>query len=327
MKNRRHFLKHTTLWSAALLLRPFKGFSKTGITVPRTGEFPMIISTWNHGLPANKAAWETLENGGTVLDAVEAGVRIPEGDPENTSVGLGGFPDRDGKVTLDACISAPDGKCGSVSFLQHIVHPVSVARKVMEDTPHVMLSGEGALEFALEKGFKKTNLLTPKAENAWKEWLKKSDYQPVINIENHDTIGMLAIDKNGDIAGACTTSGLAFKMHGRVGDSPVIGAGLFVDNSVGGAVATGLGEAVMRIAGSAIVVELMRHGHSPEDACREAVNRIIANEKEPEKLQVGFLALNKKGEYGAFAIHPGFNFALKTGTENRMIDAAYGFGK
>lgn len=286
---------------------------------------PIVISTWDFGVAANAEAWKVLKEGGRSLDAVEQGVWVPEADPANQTVGLGGFPDRDGKVTLDACIMDEKGNCGSVAALEHIVHPISVARRVMEKTPHVMLVGEGALQFALEQGFKKEDLLTPQSEKAWKEWLKTSQYKPVINIENksfaprklpgnqynHDTIGMLALDSKGNLSGACTTSGMAFKLRGRVGDSPIIGAGLYVDNEVGAATSTGVGEEVIRNVGSFLVVELMRQGYRPEEACKEAVMRIIRKKPETAKeIQVGFLALNKKGEYGAYAIQKGFSFAV-----------------
>lgn len=273
---------------------------------------PLVISTWNHGIPANEAAWSILSSGGRALDAVEAGVRVPEGDPRVTSVGYGGLPDREGHVTLDACLMDETGNCGSVAFLEHIMHPISVARLVMEKTPHVMLVGEGALEFALKHGFKKENLLTPEAEAAWRNWLKDApaDVKAEINVENHDTIGMLALDAEGNLSGACTTSGAAWKLHGRVGDSPIIGAGLFVDNEVGGATSTGWGEAVIRTAGSHTVVELMRQGRSPDEACREAVERVIRKNPDYRDIQVGFLALNRDGEYGSYCIQPGFEFAV-----------------
>jgi L-asparaginase/N4-(beta-N-acetylglucosaminyl)-L-asparaginase len=282
---------------------------------------PIVISTWNHGLPANEAAWKVLADKGRALDAVEKGVMVTEADPKVNSVGYGGFPDRDGKVTLDACIMDEQGNCGSVAFLQHIKHPISVARLVMEKTPHVMLAGEGALQFALANGFKKENLLTKGAEKAWKEWMKNAQYKPVINAENHDTISMLAIDSAGNMSGACTTSGMAWKMHGRVGDSPIIGASLYVDNEVGGACATGVGEAVIKIVGSHLVVELMRQGNSPEQACQMAVDRILKRYKDITDLQVGFLAMSKNGEYGAYAIHTGFNYAVHDGIKNQLIDA------
>lgn len=281
---------------------------------------PIVISTWSHGVPANAAAWEVLKKGGRALDAVEAGVRVPEADPAVTTVGYGGFPDRDGRVTLDACIMDEFSNCGSVAFLEHIMHPISVARLVMEKTPHVMIVGDGALKFALDNGFKKENLLTADAEKHWKEWLKDADYKPVINWENHDTIGMVALDGNGNLSGACTTSGMAFKMHGRVGDSPIIGAGLYVDNEVGAATSTGVGEEVIRICGSHLVVELMRQGLTPEDACREAVERIVKKQPQRSKeLQVGFLALNKHGEYGAYCLQKGFNYAVKSDLHDNIL--------
>jgi N4-(beta-N-acetylglucosaminyl)-L-asparaginase len=203
-----------------------------------------------------------------------------------------------------------DSNCGAVLYLKNIVHPISVARKVMEETPHVMLAGKGAELFAYQKGFKKENLLTEKSKAEWLEWKKTSKYQPIINIENHDTIGMLAIDSKGDIAGACTTSGMAYKIGGRVGDSPIIGAGLFVDNEVGGATATGVGEEVVRTVGSFLIVELMRQGKTPQEACEEGVKRIISKNNEKLDFQIGFIAINKKGETGGYCIQPGFTYRV-----------------
>ena len=280
---------------------------------------PLVLSTWRQP-KANAAAQTVLDRGGRALDAVEAGVRVPEADPEDMSVGYGGRPDRDGHVTLDACIMDEKGNAGSVTVLEHIMHPISVARAVMEKTPHVMLSGEGALNFALSQGFKKENLLTSKAEKEWREWLKTAKYKPIANIERHDTIGMLAIDSQGNISGACTTSGLAYKMRGRVGDSPIIGAGLFVDNEIGGGCATGLGELVMRTCGSFLLVELMRQGHTPQEACEEAALRIVKKQSYKD-IQVGFLAVNKKGEYGAYSIQPGFNYTLSQQKRTQITDA------
>ena len=276
----------------------------------RDGGGPLVISTWNFGLEANEAAWKILEAGGSALDAVEAGVRVPEADPNISSVGYGGLPDRDGIVTLDASIMDHLGNAGSVACIEKIMHPVSVARAVMEKTPHVMLVGEGALKFALDNGFKAEDLLTEKSKAAWEDWIKTKQYKPVNWENNHDTIGMLAINRDGNISGACSTSGLAFKMHGRVGDSPIIGAGLFVDNEIGAATSTGNGEYVMKTAGSHTVVELMRQGMSPIAACKEAVMRVV--HAYPEKLheiQVAYLALNKKGEYAGYALRKGFSYA------------------
>lgn len=301
---------------------PFFSIGNVPIEMREEGEakIPVVISTWNHGLAANNEAWKFLSKGKSALDAVEAGVRIPEADPEVTSVGFGGYPDATGKVTLDACIMDSKGNCGAVSYLEEIMHPISVARKVMEDTPHVMLSGKGAQEFALEKGFKKENLLSPKAKQAWEQWKQAQDNKiNVPAIQDHDTIGMLAVDEDGEIAGACTTSGLAWKLNGRVGDSPIIGAGLFVDGKVGGATATGKGEAVIKIAGTAIIVELMRMGKSPQEACEMAVQRIMESQPDHRNFQVGFLALNLKGEYGACSLQDNFDFALSTGSESKLI--------
>ena len=326
MINRRKFLTATSIAGASVLTwnRSLAGINEN-IAINPILDAPIVVSTWDFGIAANAAAWLVLKNKGRALDAVEKGVHVPEADPENQTVGFGGLPDRDGRVTLDACIMDEFGNCGSVAALEHIVHPISVARLVMEKTPHVMLVGDGALQFALEQGFKKEKLLTERSEKAWKEWLKKAEYKPQINIENrsfrpdklpgnqynHDTIGMLALDAAGNLSGACTTSGMAYKMHGRVGDSPIIGAGLYVDNEVGGAVSTGVGEEVIRNVGSFLVVEMMRQGYPPEEACREAVLRII--KKKPHisrEMQIGFLALKKDGKYGAYAIQQGFSFAV-----------------
>ncbi|WP_461092845.1 isoaspartyl peptidase/L-asparaginase family protein [Spirosoma gilvum] len=330
MVNRRRFL---TLSSLAGLLPTFSfrphqsSYSKRAIehspneNMPTSNlkSSPLVLSTWKQP-KANAAAQAVLDKGGRALDAVEAGVRVPEADPEDMSVGYGGRPDRDGHVTLDACIMDEKGNAGSVTFLEHIMHPISVARAVLEKTPHVMLSGEGALNFALSQGFKKENLLTPKAEKEWREWLKTAKYKPIANIERHDTIGMLAIDNQGNISGACTTSGLAYKMRGRVGDSPIIGAGLFVDNEIGGACATGLGELVMRTCGSFLVVELMRQGRTPQQACEEAAMRIV-KKQDYKDIQVGFIAVNKRGEYGAYSIQPGFNYTLSQQQKTQVTDA------
>ena len=335
MKTRRDFLKTSAIGAAGVMVAGCSSAvtSKPELTENETNSeadtassdvtHPIIISTWNHGMDANSAALDSLSSGGTALDAVEAGVRVPESDPKNTSVGLGGFPDRDGNVTLDACIMDHKSNCGAVSFLKEIENPISVARKVMEETPHVMLSGQGALEFALEKGFEKTNLLTDNAREAWEKWKLESQYQPQINSENHDTIGMLALDADGVIAGACTTSGMAYKLHGRVGDSPIIGAGLFLDSDVGGACATGVGEAVIRTAGSAMVVELMRQGATPEEACKDVVQRIMNKHDDLTNMQVGFLALDKDGNAGGYSVYAGFNYAYTTNSAHEMRDAKY----
>lgn len=281
---------------------------------------PIILSTWEHGLPANAKAWEVMEGGGSVLDAVEQGVAVVESDFTNRSVGLGGRPDRDGKVTLDACIQDHNGRAGAVAFMQHFEHPISIARAVMERTPHVMLAGIGAERWATENGFTPKEMEIPEVRTEWLDWLRKSEYKPIANIENHDTIGMIAMDRNGQLAGSCTTSGMAYKIHGRVGDSPIIGAGLFVDGESGAACSTGVGELVIRTAGSHTVVELMRAGMDPTEACKEAVRRILRQVPENKGMQVGFLALRKDGAYGGWSVYNGFNYALKTTTLDKLIE-------
>lgn len=333
MLNRRKFLEGTAaLGLIGVLPSKIASANTNSLNPLSTKSLPIVISTWPHGMDANSESIRVLNSGGSVVDAVEKGVMIPEADPENQSVGLGGFPDRDGHVTLDASIMGPDGNAGAVCFLEDIIHPISVARIVMDKTPHVMLSGVGALQFAMENGFKRENLLTPEMKKVWEKWAKDKNYDPKINWEKepnkyHDTIGLLAIDENGDIAGACTTSGMAGKIRGRVGDSPIIGAGLFVDNEIGAATATGMGELVMKTLGSFLVVEFMRNGMNPQQACEKAVLRIVKKVKGFEKFQIGFIALNKQGETGAYSLQPGFNYALNYENENDLIDAPSFFEK
>ena len=330
MSSRRNFINKVALGSLGMttLSAWSKDLKNKPVSISRTTVLkPLIISTWNHGLAANEEALRQLEKGKSAIDAIVSGVGVCEADPDNRSVGYGGLPDREGHVTLDACIMDAKSNCGSVSFLQEIKHPIAVAKKVLQETSHVMLSGKGAQDFALSQGFLKENLLTPESKKDWEEWLKKSKYKPVINMENHDTISMLVLDENGDLSGGCTTSGAAWKMHGRVGDSPIIGAGLFLDNEVGAAAATGLGEAVIRTAGSAMGVELMRQGKSPFEACKEIVERIYnkhKNHKDMDYVQVGFIAVNKNGEHGGYSLRSGFNFAVYDSENgNRMEDSQF----
>ncbi len=386
MSNRRNFLQSSFFGSLGLLLSKKAGAAGAGKSIVAgeatvNGEgfvvtgHPVVISTWDAGLAANKGAWEVLGRNGNALDAVEAGVKVTESSL-NCCVGLGANPDRDGYVTLDASIMDHQWNCGSVAALQRIKHPISVARRVMEKTPHVMLVGVGAQQFAVAEGFPlEEDKLSDDAKKTYEQWLKKSEYKPVINIENskgsgavlhtdgdnmgmagsaagasggegasagtsagdyyaaaparlpngewnHDTIGMVAMDADGNLSGSCTTSGMAFKMRGRVGDSPIIGAGLFVDNEVGAVTATGQGEDVIRICGSHTVVEYMRQGLSPEEACKAAVERIARIKKEKAKdIQVGFIAVNKKGETGGYALNKGFSYAVKSGSEERLVTA------
>jgi N4-(beta-N-acetylglucosaminyl)-L-asparaginase len=319
-QSRRRFLQRSAVLGTGILATNCHSTSPEEYPRKRSTQ-PKVVSTWNHGLPANEVAWPILSEGGSALDAAEAGVRVVEANPDYTSVGYGGRPDRDGKVTLDACIMDHEGNAGSVSFLQDIMHPISVARKVMEKTPHVMLVGEGAKKFALGQGFEAVDLLTEESRAAWEKWLESSQYEPIVNVENHDTIGMICQDQKGNLSGSCTTSGMAYKMHGRVGDSPIIGAGLFVDNDYGACVATGMGELMLKTLGSFLVVELMRQGKSAQDACEAAIQRIV-DKLDYENFQVGYLAMDIEGNTGAYSIHPGFNYAEMKQGKNQLLNAA-----
>jgi isoaspartyl peptidase/L-asparaginase-like protein (Ntn-hydrolase superfamily) len=323
---RRTFFKWGLTGAILGLVKPSEAKELVAATYSKKEKGPIVISTWKHGLEANKAAWEILSTGGKAIDAVEAAARVTESDVTNRSVGIGGMPDRDGHVTLDACIMDEQSRCGSVAFLEGIDHPVSVARRIMDKTQHVMLVGEGAYQFAIEQGFSKIKTPIPAVKAEWKKWKNENKdlfNKPKINHENHDTIGIIAMDENGDLSGSCTTSGWAYKLHGRVGDSPIIGAGLFIDNEVGAACATGLGEVIIRIAGSHTVVELMRQGFSPQEACKLAVERIISKNKDMTGLQCGFIAISKSGEVGAYSVYEGFNYAKKNSTDEKLVDASF----
>ena len=287
---------------------------------------PMVrsISTWKT-TEANLKAGLLLDKGIDGLTAAVEGVAVEEENPKNTTVGYGGAPDRTGIVTLDACVMNHLGDCGSVVAVENIVNVARLAKDVMEKTPHVMLAGKGAEDFAISEGYKQTDLLTEKSKEDWKKWLESEEYRPLINIENHDTIGMLCLDKNNNISGACTTSGLAYKMKGRVGDSPIIGSGLFIDNKIGGAVATGLGEEVVKTVGSFLVVELMRQGKSPQEACESAVKRIVSSNSQENKFQVAYIAMNKNGEVGSYSIEPGFTYMdyFKGENKEKITESAF----
>lgn len=345
MKSRRNFLLKSLLTFPAF--SSFTSFGKNQKTIKK----PIVVSTWDSGLAVNAEAWKILKNqNGRAIDAVEKAANSIE-NTINCCVGLGGNPDRDGKVTLDACIMDEKANCGAVAFLQHIKNPISVARKVMELTPHVFLVGDGALKFALANGFKKEpEKLSSDAEKSYENWLKTSEYKPTINIEqtqgkknghgpfapnlledgsfNHDTMGTIALDFSGNLSGACTTSGMGFKMHGRLGDSPIIGAGLFVDNEIGASTSSGQGEEVIRIAGTHLVVEMMRMGKSPEDACKIAIERLIKiNPEKAKDFQVGFIAINKAGEYGAYSINPGFSYSVTAEDDGGKVFKASSYFK
>lgn len=328
---RRDFLKDTPLAGVGLTVAAALTACETGSenqtdtavgSTEKRAEGPIVIATWN--VPESvEIAGKMLADGKKALESAIEGVAYEEANEENTTVGKGGAPDRDGTVTLDACVMNSDGNCGAVLAVENITHVAALARKVMEETPHVMLSGKGAELFAYDQGFPKENLLTEHSRKAWENWKTKSEYKPVINVENHDTIGMLCMDSDGDIAGVCTTSGAAYKMKGRIGDSPIIGSGLFIDNEVGGAVATGLGEEVVKTVGSFLVVELMRNGKSPQEACEEAIRRIVAKGDRYKEFQVGYVAINKAGEVGAYAIHEGFSYTKYQNGENTNTPSGF----
>jgi N4-(beta-N-acetylglucosaminyl)-L-asparaginase len=328
MSDRRKFLKQSiALASIIPLANIIKAAAKSPAPIIAKNR-GLVISTWDAGMRANIPAWKIINKNGLAIDAVEAGVKITELE-KGCCVGLNGRPDRDGFVTLDACIMDHQNRCGSVAMLQKIKHPISVARAVMEKSPHVMLVGDGAYKFAIKNGFKNEwKGIEKESLKEYKKWLKTSKYKPIVNIEsgkyNHDTIGMLAQDRNGNLSGSCTTSGMAYKLHGRVGDSPIIGAGLFVDNEYGAATSSGVGEEVIRIAGTHLIVELMRNGDSPQVACEKAIQRII--EKSPndtKTFQVAFIAINKFGDYGAFALQKGFQYAVKNDRIESLVDCEY----
>jgi N4-(beta-N-acetylglucosaminyl)-L-asparaginase len=330
MTTRRKFLQLTGL---AAVSSAFTNAQVDSITKP------IVIATWDSGIDVAKTSFNILKNKGTALDAVESGAIFIE-NKIDCCVGLGGNPDRDGIVTLDASIMDYKSNAGSVAGLEQIRNPVSVARKIMETTPHVLLVGKGAQQFALQNGYKlEEKKLSEDAAKEYKDWLQKSEYKPEINIENkkqnggpfapnyfddgtpnHDTMGLVALDTMGNFAGACTTSGMAFKMHGRVGDSPIIGAGLYVDNEVGAVTSSGVGEEVIKICGSFLVTELMRQGYSPKMACKKAIERIVKRDaKIAKEIQVGFIAINKKGEHGSFALQKGFVYAVHSNNEVKLL--------
>lgn len=303
---------------------------------------PIVISTWKHGLAANEVAYRILAEGGNSLDAAEEGVKVSENDPTVLSVGFGGLPDCEGRVTLDAAIMDWNARIGSVISVENIKNPVSLARMVLENTEHTILAGDGALAFALKNGFKPESLLTEESIKRFWEWkasgatkpqeihtddfLKKEKLSRINDDGNHDTIGLVAMDADGHISASCTTSGMAWKLHGRVGDSPIIGSGLYVDGDVGGASSTGRGEETIRACGSFLIVELMRNGHSPTEACKLACERVIrlnhlSDLNRDHIYQVGFIALNVKGEYGAYSVRKGFQYAVADEGGNRLYNS------
>jgi len=297
----------------------------TGDDRHQTDDRPLFISTWPFGKAANDRSLVVAQQGGSTLDAVEQGIRVIESDRSNASVGVGGAPNAAGVVQLDACLmSGPGQRAGSVAALEGFPHPISVARRVMEQTPHVLLAGEGARQFARRQGFRPTELLTDEQRAQWRRWKAQQEHAAVDRAgtaANHDTIALLALGRDGHLAGGCSTSGLAYKLPGRVGDSPIVGSGLYVDDQVGAAGATGVGENVMRYCGSFLVVEMMRAGRHPVDACVQTIRRIARVDPRGLKLDVYFVALDRKGRYGAAGTGPSFRYSVTTPHFSRVIDS------
>lgn len=284
---------------------------------------PLIVSTWPFGKAANDRALVTLRSGGSLLDAVVDGISVTEGDLSNTSVGAGGTPNADGVVSLDACImDGPTHRCGSVAAVEGILPVIRLARMVMEKTRHVMLVGDGARRFALQNGFQDTNLLTDSERARWEQWKARQSPAGSAPPEGHDTIALLVLGSEGAIVGGCSTSGLGYKLPGRVGDSPIIGSGLYVDNDIGAAGATGIGENIMRFCGSFQVVECMRRGAHPQEACAEVIRRIQRKHPVGADLAVNFVALDKRGRYGAAGTGNGFDYSVTHPAASTVLHSA-----
>ena len=297
---------------------------------------PLFVATWKFGKAVSDKALQVARTGHTMLDAIEQGIWVSENDAANSTVGYGGTPNADGKVELDACImSGPDHAAGCVAALQDILHPISIARKVMTESPHAMLMGSGARKFALEQGFEKTDMLSENAKKRFEKWQKESRKSKAphqdggddrkredrggdgVHELNHDTIALIGIDSKSNLYGGCSTSGWGYKHPGRVGDSPIIGSGLYVDNEYGAAGATGTGENVMRWCASFWIVQLMGQGLKPAEACEKVIREIARKDPLPmEKLAINFIALNKDGEYGAAGTSGGFVYATTDVSES-----------
>lgn len=292
------------------------------------GGAPLIISTWPFGKPANEKALAVLQGGGAGLDAVEQGIHVVESDPNNPSVGLAGIPNAAGIVQLDSCImSGPGHRAGSVAAVSGFKHPISIARAVMEQTKHVMLVGAGAEEFASEHGFERGPLVTEGQHKAWEKWkaaeqkAKAAEAGKKQPAKNHDTIALLVLGADGNVFGGCSTSGWGYKLPGRVGDSPIIGSGLYVDNDIGAAGATGLGENVMRYCSSFLIVELMRQGMHPQEACIEVIKRCARIDPKGLDLSVNFIALDKQGRFGAAGTGTGFEYSVTCGAFSKVVQS------
>ena len=292
---------------------------------PDAGQ-PVFLSTWVHGKPANERAAEVFRQGGSLLDSIEKGINVPENDPSVTSVGYGGLPNAQGVVELDAAIM--DGtrhRAGAVCSLHEIKNPISVARLVLEKTKHTTLAGEGALRFALRMGFQPEQLLTPESLKKWLEWKSNPKRETfwLDPTQNHDTIGMVGTDGKGHVVSGCSTSGLAWKIPGRVGDSPLIGCGVYADDNTGAASATGDGDLMTNYCTSVSIVHLMARGASPQDACAELLQHMAKTDPKNKSADVCVIAMNARGETGAASIRSGYRlkYALWRNGESQLLDA------
>ncbi len=341
---RRQFLKAGTLGLGTSLITG-RGLSAKAFITGEKSSRPIVISSHN-GLRATEKAMEFIKNGSDALDAVIAGVNIVEEDPEDMSVGYGGLPNEDGVVELDSCcMHGPTHNAGAVSALQNIKNPSKVAKLVMERTDHVLLTGIGALKFARAHGFKEENLLTDKARRAWLKWKELRDgnddwFPPDMDEKirsakdipfTYGTITCLGLDLKNNISGVTTTSGLSYKIPGRVGDSPIIGAGLYVDNEIGACGSTGRGEENLKNLTSFLVVEFMRQGMAPDEAClagvkrvaKHAIHKSLLRKDGKPNFNITYYALNKKGEFGAASMYGPGNFSVNNGSENKHFKALY----
>ncbi len=320
LTNRRSFLKQSTVITVGTAaVGPSKLSIGENKKMPKVVE-PVIVSTWPFGKASNDEALRILTMGGSGLDAIEKGIWITENDLGNGSVGAGGIPNAEGVVQLDACImSGPGHRAGSVAAIEGVRHPISAARKVMEKTKHVMLVGTGAKAFALKEGLETAQM---PIESRRQEWLKWKSNQEKNAAKNHDTIALILLAPDGHFYGGCSTSGWAYKLNGRVGDSPIIGGGLYVDDDVGAAGATGLGENVMRYCGSFQVVSFMQRGASPVEACMETVKAIARKDPKGADLSINFIAVDKQGRYGAAGSAEGFSYSVTTTAFSKVLSAA-----
>ena len=293
---------------------------------------PILLSTWPFGLPANAAGFPFAQKPNGILDALEHTCIHAELDPAVDSVGIGGLPDASGTVSLDGAVMLSPARSAGVACIRKYPHPVSIARRVMEKTPHKLLVGDGAELFAAQQGFKTANLLTEAAGKKWEAWKSSGEHKDfhigerpatsdrvVDPNKNHDTLGVLGIDASGNIGVACTTSGRAFKLPGRVGDSPLIGPGLYCDPAIAAAVATGTGELMIGACACFLVVERIRQGDRPIDAIRHTLQRVADSYAPDAKHQCALIALTPQGHHASGALRKGFQVAITTATSSTLV--------